>query len=269
MVVQRGGTTAVYKSNGEYLRIGESVRIERDLKRHKKMEENGLPVAPLITDGELNGQRYFIERSLGEKRLRDLFEEDTARYGTISESNFESFLRITELFGRAQIKTVVPSKDFDEFAKGIYLDTLCAELADHKGTIRRRFENAAEKLKSFPFVITHGDLSPSNMYPDGVIDLEDSFHGPFGYDLVSSLVTNDYVPESPEYEFHAKYRFSENQRKNYLNLLDRILSENNLPPISDFIADFEFCRAVWLAVGMSKWPKVQKFRYDLLIKKFL
>src|SRR3989344_5611813 len=269
VVVQREGDTAVYRGGDQYLRVGNREKIERDLKLHHKMEEAGLPVASVISDGEWEGNRYFIEKSLGEKRFRDVFEEDAAENGAASDENFEKFLKISEKFTRAQVKTAFSEKDFEGFARGIHLDFLCAELPEQAEKIRHRFEEVAEKLKVFPFVITHGDLNPSNMYPDGVIDLEDSFRGPFGYDLVSSIVTVDYVPLGTEYEFHAKYRFTSFQKGKYFKLLDQIATENNLPPISNFADDFEFCRAVWLTVRMHKWPKMQRFRYDLFTKKFL
>jgi len=160
-------------------------------------------------------------------------------------------------------------RDFSEFAKGIHLDTLCEELPEYVSRIRAIFEIIKQKLSVLPFVVTHGDFNPHNLYPAGVIDFEDSFRGPFGYDLVGALAHIDYYPDSTDFEFFAKYRFSEDQKRQYFKAFDRICTEANLPLLSEFKNEFEFSRAVWLLILMHKWPKLQKFRYDLFIEKFL
>lgn len=267
--VQRDGNSAIYKSNDSYLRIGESHKIHSDLALHKRMESAGFPVARLIAEGELDGKVYFIESSVGEKTLSATFAEEAETTGVISEGSFNQFLNITDQFARAQLHTQTSERDFEGFADGIHLDILCQELPDYAEKIQARFKKLQERTSELPFVISHGDYNPHNLYPGGVIDLEDSYHAPFGHDLIGGIVSIDYFPDSKEFEYFAKYRFSEEQKKKYLNLLDEICNEQGLPRLSDFQFDFEFTRAVWLLVRMHKWPKIQKFRYDKFIEKFL
>jgi len=85
----------------------------------------------------------------------------------------------------------------------------------------------------------------------------------------SLKLTCDYYPDSADFEFFAKYRFSEEQKHQYIEVLDHICAETNIPPLSKFKNEFEFSRAVWLLIWMHKWPKLQKFRYDLFIERFL
>ena len=110
---------------------------------------------------------------------------------------------------------------------------------------------------------------PNNLFPAGVIDLESSFYGPAGYDLITNIIHIDYFPVSPDYEFFQHYQFSEGQKEKYLTVVDTLYQSHDLPALSPYLSDFEFCRLVWSAVGMDKYPKLQKFRYDLLIEKFL
>ena len=267
---QRDGESAVYRSEdgSRYLRIGKTERIRKDLELHKQMEAAGFPVATLVGEGETGGKHYFIESSLGEGRLGDLFGDDVSRDGAIAEEHFSKFLSVVERFGRAQLTTVVPP-DFDEFARGIHLDWLSAELPEYEKAIGKRFQEAVERLSIFPFVLTHGDFNPMNLYSEGVIDLEDSFRGPFGYDIMTALVHIGYFPDSAEYEYFSRYRFTPKQADRYRAMADTLSQQAGFPPLSRFEADFDFCRGAWSLVRMHKWPKLQEFRYNLFIKKFL
>ena len=160
-------------------------------------------------------------------------------------------------------------RNFDGFARGVHLDWLSAELPQYEKVIAKRFQEITKRLSVFPFVISHGDLNANNLYPEGVIDLEDSFRGPFGYDLMSALVHIGYFPDSAEYEYFARYRFTPDQANRYRAMADTLSQKAGFPPLSRFDADFDFCRGAWSLVRMHKWPKLQEFRYNLFIKKFL
>lgn len=267
--VQRDGASAIYRGDGAYLRIGDSQKIKTDLALHKQMEAAGFPVPAIIAEGEQGSKAYFIEASLGAKRLSDFFADDFENAGNISQENSRKLLEVTERFAVAQLRTRTPERDFEQFANGIHLDILCEELPEYAEQITAKFEELKNRVQSLPFVLNHGDFNSHNLFPAGVIDLEDSFYGPFGHDLYSALVSIDYFPNSQEYEFFARYQFSEENKAEYIGLLDRICAEAGLPPLSDFQKDFEFTRGVWALVRMHKYPKLQKFRYDKFIKEFL
>ncbi len=267
--VQRENISAIYKCGDEYLRIGREDKIERDLETHRKMERAGFPIAKILEEGTFQDMSYFVETSVGEITAGKLFTQDVAESGTISDVHFDAFLAVVEKFAQAQLHTKVDVVDFETFAKGIHLDILCKELPQHSEKIQAVFSDIKGRLSSFPFVLTHGDFNPHNIYPAGVIDFEDSFYGPFGYDIISALVHINYFPDSQDYEYFAKYHFSSNQRQKYLDAVDTISQKAGLQKISDYTADFEFCRAIWHLVRMHEWPKLQQFRYDLFIEKFL
>ncbi|MES2930764.1 MAG: phosphotransferase [Patescibacteria group bacterium] len=220
------------------------------------MEASGFPVAEVLEEGDLDGMHYFVESSLGEEKIGKIFAEDMLQSGSITDASFAIFLSVVEKFANAQLNTQTENKDFGTFASGIHLDILCNELPQYSDKIRTIFSDIKGRLSVFPFVLTHGDFNPSNTYPAGVIDFEDSFYGPFGYDIVGSIVHIDYFPSSQEYEYFGKYRFTNEQKQKYLSLLDSISQQAGLPKLSEFEKDFEFCRAVWLLVRMGKWPKL-------------
>ena len=269
VAVQREGESAIYKSGEEYARIGRRDRILKDLDLHRRMIAYGFPVAEVREEGEHEGAYYFIESSLGERHFGDLFAEDVGMHGKIADHTFAQFIAISEKFAQAQLKSAVEAKSFDEFAKGVHLDILQQELPEEAEKIQSYFDRVEERIGVFPFVITHGDFNPRNLYPKGVIDLEDSFPGPAGYDLVTNLFHARYMPDSPGYEYFRKYSFTEEQKQAYFGGMDSIYAQNGLPKLSDYFEDFGFCRAVWQTVRMQKWPKLQKFRYDLFRKDYL
>ncbi len=266
---QRDGLSAIYRSADSYLRIGSPEKIRRDLELHRRMEGSGFPVAALLAQGEKDGEVYFIESSLGDTHFGNLFAEDISKIGALREDLFEQFISIAEKFAQAQLTTRIEKKHYEEFSKGIWLDRLCEELPEYADRLRTIFKRVQEHTQELPFVLTHGDFNPNNLYPAGVIDLEDSFYAPYGYDLVSAVAHIDSFPSSKEYEYSAKYRFTPLQLEQYMQRMNSISKDIGLAPLSEFADDFEFCRAVWLAADIPSTPKLQKFRYDLLIQKFL
>ncbi len=268
VVEQRDGESAVYRGNATYLRIGEPKRIQRALDLHRRMENDAFPVSKLLGEGTLGNEYYFIESSLGDRRFGDLFSDDIKQDGEISETHFNELLTIVTRFGEAQLKTVT-EKEWGFFEKGLHLDILRDELPEYRTKIDERFGRIKERLSGLPFVLTHGDFNANNLYPAGVIDLEDSFNGPFGYDLMSALVHIGYFPQEDGYEYRAKYHFTEQQAARYRETMDQLSKKMGVVPISQFESDFDFCRGAWSLVRMQKWPKLQQYRYGLFIKKFL
>lgn len=265
---QRDKRSAIYTSGDTFLRIGEPEKITAGSTFHKNLQTAGFPVAHILEEGELGGEQYYVESSLGASHFGDLFAADTEKYGTIQEDTFTAFLSVMQRFARAQLSTT-STEHADELAKGIWLDVLCSEIPEHAPALRERFARAQENLAELPRVLTHGDCNQFNLHPEGVIDFEDSFSAPYGYDVLSALVHIDSFPDPGDYEYYAKYRFTPEQRSVYLAMLDAVSKEHNLPPISRFLDDFAFCRAVWLAADIPMLPKLQQFRFDFVVHTFL
>ena len=266
--IQRSNA-GVYRHGDLYLRLGDKKDIQHDLDLHEQMIAHDFPVAKIISQGKYENFLYFIEESLGDMHFGHLFSDDIKKVGEITKENFDTFLNITKRFAIAQLVTSGKQNDIKDFADGIELDMICKELPHENVKIQERFSDVIKNLSVFPFVVTHGDFNPHNLYPKGVIDLESSFYGPAGYDLITNLVHIQHFPASTDYEFYQGYTFTESQKADYLSVFDALYQSMGLPALSLHLNDFEFCRAIWLAVNMHKYPKLQKFRYDLFCEKFL
>lgn len=267
--VQRGGSSFVYHDNGTYLRIGEPRIIKKHLDAHTLMEAAGFPVPRILMTGEHDGKSFFLETSMGDLRLGDAFANDYVRDGVISDQHFQEFLAIARDLAEAQLKAPKPPGSLRGFKPAIHVRTLCRELPGYAEKIEARFAEITKRLSVFPTVLSHGDFNAQNLFKNGIIDLEHAFQGPWGYDLVTALVHINQFPDSNEYEYFARYRFSEKQEEVYRALLDEISTKNGLPRLTEYLHDFEFCRAVWSSVRMAEHPKLQKWRYDLFLSNFL
>lgn len=261
---QRGGVSAIYKDDLNYLRIGEPEKIKKDLAFHKKMQSFNFPVPKILDEGIIDDMFYFIEESLGEEHFGSIFKKEVEEFGQIQDKTFEQFINILVLFAEAQLKTSTSSKDWDSFTDGIHLDVIYNELPSQKEKISIAYKKVEERLSIFPFAIIHGDLTPFNVYPSGIIDFENSFMGPVGYDLGAVIEHLNWFPESKDFEYHRLYNFSPEQKKRLSDKIDSIYTKNGLPKLSDYLVDFNFTKGIWFAVKMDRTPKLQKFRYDLI-----
>lgn len=265
---QRSGA-AVYRGEGAYLRIGEKGAIARDLTQHRLMEEAKYPVAGIISEGELGQKGYFIEKSLGPRSFRAMFQEDCDEKGRISDANFNNFLQVMKKLHGAQLKSRALEWNVQDFAAGVNVTRLSGELSTYRAAIESRFMQAVERLQKLPGALQHGDCNPANMYMGGIIDLEDSFFGPLGYDAVSALMSIEWSPETRDHEFYAQYRFTPEHKAAYLKALSVLNTKAKLPTLSAHFDDLAFCRAVWLCSGMHEWPRIQQWRFEKLISTYL
>lgn len=261
---QRDGLTAIYTDNSTFLRIGSPEKIKKDLSVHKKLEEYNFPVAKLLDEGQIGEMSYFTETSLGSEHFGTLFKEEFNEHGQITDETFNKFLVVCGKFVDSQLKTATTQKDWDGFRTAIHLDLICAELPEYKEKILNAYKIVEKRLSVLPFVITHGDFTPFNILPEGIIDTENVFSGPAGYDIGGILAIPNWFPDSTEYELHQVYKLTPEQKQKFLEMVDSIYVNNSLPKISDFLEEFNFTRGMWFAARMSRFPKLQEFRYALL-----
>lgn len=266
--VQRSGA-AVYRGTHSYLRTGERAAIAYDLAHHREMEAAKYPVAKILSEGEHDGRAYFIEESLGAKSFRTTFESGYSSTGAVSSEQFSAFTAVSKKLFSAQLKAKRESWDVGEFASGANVTKFARELPVYTVEIETKFVAAAERLKKLPGTLLHGDCNAANMYEGGIIDLEDSFYGPVGYDQISALMTIEWSPDTKYYEFYAQYRFSDEQKAAYLKALNVTGKKAGIPDLGKYAKDLAFCRAIWLCSGMSPWPRIQQWRYEKFIEEYL
>lgn len=263
---------SIYKTDTEILRIGPKDLMAPELDLHKKLLSNGFPVPKILAEGEHAGKFYYIEQSLGENLLGDIFWEDCKKDGRISDNHFKSLLELTEKFAEAQLKTVSESRDAESFYIGIHMDLIQEELPELKTDFLKAFEKLKNRTTALPMVLTHGDLNAYNILENGIIDFGNSHYSPAGYDLVGNIHTTHNFPKQGDYETMRRYDFTEIQKDEYFKSMDAIYIKSGLPKLSDFLEDFIFAKTIWSTTRMQRYPKLQKWRYDrlkIILRKYL
>ncbi len=263
---------SVYKGENSFLRIGPKNLISEEISKHKKLIGFGFPVAEILSEGEFEDLYYFIEKSLGDEILGDIFWEETKNNRNISDYHFEGFLKITSKFGEAQLNTVQDSEDWDLLRKGILLDYTLEEFPDLKESLIKAVEKTQVNLRYIPYVISHGDLNAYNLFWDGVIDMEGIFMAPIGYDLIGNIVHTFLFPNEDGLERMRRYSFSSEQIEKYFVVINQLYKNFGVIEPKLILNDLLFLKMIWSAARMGSMPKLQKWRGELLgkiIKNYL
>lgn len=254
----------IYKGKNIFLKTGPKNILEKELNFQKHLVELEFPVPKIIKEGEEKGKFFFIEESLGNNNLENIFSQDMKERKEISEEHFNQFLEIAKIYANSQVKTNVECANKERFTKHLLRDDLMNEeipKLDHK--TNQAVKKALDALSVFPTVLTHGDFHPSNLFPKGVIDLEGFAFAPMGYDLLTNIYTT-YILFFPDKnkESRRMYNFTQKQIEQYLNEIDKIFLVNGLPKLSEQKDHFIFLRLIWATVRMHRWPKTQIQRYE-------
>lgn len=252
---------SVYKGEGLILRKGQKDLIEPELQTHKSLLGYGFPVPKIVEEDKLDTEYYYLEESLGDTLLGDLFWEDYKNNEEISDKNFEILLKISKQFASAQPKTISGERDEESFYLGAHVDYILDELPHLKDRILKAFRMTNERTSVFPYVLTHGDLNAYNLFEEGIIDFGSIFHAPAGYDLIGNIYHTYNFPKGGDYESMRRYEFTEQQISKYMSEMDKIYMANNLPKVSDHSVDFMFPKLIWSVVRMERYPKLQHWRY--------
>lgn len=262
---------SVYKREGAYLRIGPANLIRQEIQWHETLAESGFPIPQSTESGSFHGQGYYVESSLGAKQFSRLFIEDWKKGRCITSQHFEALVRIVKRVASAQLQNIqtrekTKKRLWKEFFENIHLGILRKELPSLADKLRHAALIVEKRLTHLPFVLSHGDFNAHNIFPRGIIDIEHVLYAPSGYDLVTLIAHGDMFPWDEVYEFRRWYEFSKDQKKKYFSLVDKIYAKKGLPVVSRFLDEFTFCRSIWSAARMKKYPRLQQWRFDIVTR---
>jgi len=258
---------SVYQNKGSFLRIGSKKLITKELNIHRQMLSQGFPIAQIIKEGIYENQYFYVEESLGDTHLGETFGQECTKNKEISKPSFSTFKDLSKKFTTAQLSDQESGvRNEKEFLQGFRIDTIIEELPALKEDVLKAFNKFKTRVSIFPIVLTHGDLNPYNFLPKGIIDLENTFYGPAGYDLISNIFTIYFFPKKGNYERVRRYEFTNTQLADYLRDMDKLYASFKLPSLSEHKEDYVFARSIYSAVRMQSLPKLQKWRYKLFKK---
>ena len=255
---------SIYKGQGCYIRIGPTEYIEQEIAYHKNLERFGFPIPTIVSEGQHEDLQYFIETSLGEEHLGQIFTQNAGHNAEVTKNDFEMALPVFLKFTKAQLKTItITPFDSVAFREFIKLENIIEELPQLANLTEKAITKAESRISQLPTVLTHGDFNPYNIFETGVIDWEQGANAPLGYDLVTNVIQSMFFPITGDYEFKAGYRLTKEQITQYWQELNALCADTVKNHISSYTNDFIFCREVWSVVRMERWPKIQSWRYTL------
>lgn len=263
----------VNKKRSQYLRLGGTDIIDKEVAQHHHLIDGGFPVAKIIKKDKWQNLSYWIEESLGEKHLADIFADEYKENGCITEKTFQLFLTIVEKFKTAQLKILKTSINLDEVYKGVGFGYILDELPQYKNKLETIWNHLYKKLENFPATYCHGDFTSHNIMPLGVIDHEDHFEGPFGYDLITAITPAYWFPADQSHGSYARRsQFSQTQKEEFFNRFGIFQYDGKHFNLKDYFNPLFFLKATWWSVRNYKNPKIQEWRYQkyiYLLEKYL
>ncbi len=240
----------VYRSSDGslYLRTGEMTAIRSEAAFGRMVWQNRFPVPEVTEIGQLpDGLGYFIEKSAGIENFGDLFSREYAATGSISDKTFDAFCEISMRFLAAQINSSCRQSGPSELRVGIQLENVQRENPEIADLLERAFTRAEDRLQGLPLVLTHGDLSPFNILPGGVIDFEERFIAPAGLDAITCIAFQR-LWDHPKPDGTGTMRlwdFSRQRIAGFLSQADALFAAQSFPLLSVFFDDFLMLKAIW------------------------
>ena len=245
-----GRTGAVHCSpDGRfYLRTGELSAIHAEAEFARMVWRQGFPVPEVTEVGQLaDGVGYFVETSAGTENFAEKLSRDYAATSRVSDETFRGFSEITLRFLAAQLQPACRQAGPAQTRAGIELPSVQSENPDIADLLETAVAKAEGRLRGLPLVLTHGDLSPFNILPGGVIDFELRFIAPAGFDAVTAIAFQrlwDH-PKPDGTGTMQLWDFDQKQIAEFLSETDTLFTKQSLPPLSGFFDDFLMLKAIW------------------------
>jgi hypothetical protein len=216
-IKERRNGSKIYRSHDHhhFLKIWPSHVVEHEYQENIQLRSHGINL-PQVFDYKVDWDRaYMKEISLWPAHFWDLFTQSTLEYGHITDDLWSSYTRqaldhhlhqrdilpwmiqtsptARDLRATLRIENRLPQEIIAQFQKRIYID-----------------------LSHVPTCRTHGDYNPYNVFPNGVIDIEECFDDYRWYDAVSVFHIYRY-PSTFEILWRTRpYHISKKQILSYL-----------------------------------------------------
>jgi len=247
---------AIYRSpDGQFvLRTGEPGRLHPEAEFAQQARGHGYPLPEITEVGMVDDEvAYFIERSAGERTFGNINLED----------GFWEMLEIARQFFRAQLNPEFRPSAADDLREAIKLPVVFEENPDlDAGWIEEAVSRSESRIAELPLVYCHGDFTPFNIMPGGVIDFEHRLAAPFGYDVVTLIRYQRFWDHpGPNGEANARrYEFDLDKYVGAVKLADLILEELGYPKFTPHFDDFLILKAIW-ALAKTRFDEVGTYKY--------
>ena len=233
--------------SSQYLRTGTIEEINAEVGFVRNLRQRGFPVPEVLGQGEINGLGYYTERSVGKVSLGEHFQSEYVSQGKVSDTTFTAYCEMTCKFLAAQLDPANRINGESDLRKGIHLANVLEENPDiDADQIERYVTKIEDKLQIPPLTLTHGDLSPFNMFEEGIIDFEHKFIAPVGYDVLTSATDQRFWNYTGvDGKTQLEYDLSAGQIAYYLDRIDAVAKQHGVEGFLKFTDEFVLLKAIW------------------------
>lgn len=241
--------------------MGASEEIAKEIALYETLRSHSVPLPRLLGyEAPTDDIGRMKEESLQWKLYAELFTDSYEANWHIDDALFAEFIDYQYRHLSAQ-KNTIDQKDIvaDTFPKYTFL---YEEWVIPSATIDVLLERIEHDTAALPQGWNHGDHNAYNIFNDGLIDLEDSFYGPLGYDTITAITQNFWFPSS-DAELTKQHTFSPEQ-------ITRYLDDLSVHPLAiDFTDSRIFgalflMRGIFVTVQSGATPMLEKYRYAKL-----
>lgn len=263
---RRNGST-LYRCNHHthYMKVGGAQEIEHEVDLYQKLKTAWIPLPELlwfeINEDDLS---WMKEELLTWELYADIFTREFEATWFISEEAFNNFVKYQLEHLDVQCKIA-----WDQTITNIGFDSyqyLFSEWLLEHDLAEKLIEKINQDVSIVKNAWNHGDHNQYNIFNNGVIDLEDSFYGPIGYDTITSLTQNFWFPDPRNNEIGEltrQHSFTKEQVQAYMTSIQKNEVWINFMDSNVFGALF-LMRGVFVTVKSDWFPLLRKFRYQKL-----
>ena len=255
---RRSGNVYCSEDSSFYLRTGEVSAIHSEAEFVKMAKDHGFPVPQVVDVGLLpDGTGYFVETSAGAENFSSLFRRESAAAGEISDALFDTFRAVVFQFLAAQLKPLCRQPEPSQLREGLRIDKVQKQDPDIAGRVEQAVAKAKNRMRQLPLVFTHGDLSPFNIMPKGIIDFEERFVAPAGYDALTAVMFQRFWdhPKPDGTGSMLLWDFNRQQISRFLLQADQLYVQEGVPPLSVFFDYFLMLNGIRALALVSDKPE--------------
>lgn len=237
-----------------YLRTGEVVAIHSEAEFIKLARGQGFPVPEVVDIGVFSdGVGYFVETALGAENFSSLLRREYAAAGKIGDVLFDTFCTVVLEFLAAQLKPSCRQPGPSQMREGLRIEKVQRQDPDIASLVEQAVIKAENRMQELPLVFTHGDLTPFNIMTQGIIDFEERFVAPAGYDAITAVTFQRFWdhPKPDGTGSMLLWDFNRQQINSFLLQADQLNIIEGVLPLSAFFDDFLMVNAIWALALIS------------------
>ncbi len=185
--------------DGNYIRFWYSKAIHDELLVHKKLLSFGFPVAKILSTGNYQEFSWYKEENLWDEPFAKkfiLYKDNPEKTSKI----LKKLLIVTKKYFTAQKHTICNNISTWDVFKWYHVNNFIKELEDCNNPFLptvKKIKNKLEKvLPTIPKEFTHWDFNCFNIFDKWIIDFEDSFYWPIGWDAMVTFAHTLLFPRS-------------------------------------------------------------------------